>query len=46
MSTTRRLLALVLTAVFAVGATGCSAQGEISDDGINAEVEGDEGGDG
>lgn len=43
MKATRTLLFLLLVAVLGVGLVGCSASGEISDEGINAEVEGEEG---
>lgn len=44
MASMRTLLALLLTAVLSLAMAGCSAQGEISDEGINAEVQGEEGG--
>ena len=43
MKITRTVCALLMTAVLSVGVAGCSASGEISDEGINAEVEGEEG---
>lgn len=45
MGITRTFLALLLVVVLSLLTAACSAQGEISDEGINAEVEGEEGGD-
>lgn len=42
---TRTFLALLLVVVLSLLTAACSAQGEISEEGINAEVEGEEGGD-
>ena len=41
MGTTRTLLALLLTAVLSLTAAACSAEGEISDEGIDAQIEGE-----
>ena len=45
MATMRTLLAALLIAVLSLWLAACSAQGEISDEGIQAEVEGEGGGD-
>ena len=45
MASLRMFLALLLVVMFTLTAVGCTAQGEISDEGVNAEVEGEEGGD-
>ena len=42
---TRTFLALLLVVVLSLLTAACSAQGEIGDGGIEAEVEGEEGGD-
>lgn len=44
MAVTRTLLALLLIVALSLATAACSAQGEISDEGINAEIEGEEGG--
>jgi hypothetical protein len=46
MAPMRVLLSLLLVLMLSLAAVGCTAQGEISDEGINAEVEGEDGGDG
>lgn len=45
MAFMRRLLALLLVALLSLTAGACSAEGEINDEGVNAEIEGEEGGD-
>ena len=45
MATMRTLLAALLIVMLSLLTAACSAQGEISDEGINAEVEGEGGGD-
>jgi hypothetical protein len=46
MASTRRALALLLAALLSLTAAACSAEGEISDEGIDAQIEGEDGGDG
>ena len=45
MAMTRTLLVLLLVVALSLATVACSAQGEIDGEGINAEVEGEEGGD-
>lgn len=45
MPITRTLLAALLVAMLSLTLGACSGEGEISEEGINAEVEGEEGGD-
>ena len=45
MAPTRTLLAALLIVMLSLTVAACSAQGTISDEGINAEVEGEGGGD-
>jgi hypothetical protein len=44
MTTLRRLSAALLIAMLSLTAAACSAQGEISDEGIDAQIEGEDGG--
>jgi hypothetical protein len=46
MTSLRTLLALLMAALLSLTAAACSAEGEINDEGIDAQIEGEDGGDG